>query len=51
MLEKNSSPVLTNDDIETYNRGEVSDRVKEIWGLTFEQLRDIIESHNYKKAQ
>ncbi len=46
MLEKNSSPVLNEEDLEAYRRGEVSDRVKEIWGLTFEQLRAIIESYD-----
>lgn len=51
MLEKNSAPVLTESDIEAYNRGEVSDRIKDIWGLTFEQLRDIMETHNYKNAE
>ena len=51
MLEKNSAPTLTQDDLEAYRRGEVSDRVKEIWGLTFEQLRDIIESFQYRETQ
>lgn len=47
MLEKSSSPVLTPQDLEAFQRGVVSDRIHEIWGLTYEQLRDIIQSQTY----
>jgi hypothetical protein len=51
MLEKNGSIVLTQDDINQYNAGIVSERVKQTWGLTFEQLQEIIESKQFTKVK
>jgi len=47
-MEKNSSPVLTEQDLEEYRQGRVSDRIAEIWGLTYEELDAIIKSHSEK---
>lgn len=45
MLEKNSNIVLTPQDIEQYNRGVVSDRVKQMWGIeNIDDLRMLVES-------
>lgn len=45
MLEKNSHVVLTEDDINQYNNGIVSDRVKQTWNIhTLEELRGLIET-------
>jgi predicted GNAT superfamily acetyltransferase len=43
MLEKNSHIVLTPSEMEEYNRGVVSDRVKQAWGIeTIEELRELV---------
>jgi hypothetical protein len=47
MLEKDSKVVLTDDDIVEYRHGRVSDRVKETWGLTFEELQALVSSKQY----
>ena len=47
MLEKNSSVVLTKDDLDLYNAGKVSDRLRDNWNLTYDDLRKIVESNNY----
>lgn len=46
-MEKSGTITLTQEDLELYEAGEVSDRVKLLWELTFPELRDIIESRNY----
>jgi len=47
MLEKSGSIVLTQNDLDKYRREEVSDRVKQTWGLTLVQLQEVIETNNY----
>jgi len=42
MLEKNSSIALTEKDIEEFNAGNVSERVSSLWGLSYEELKEII---------
>jgi hypothetical protein len=45
MLEKNSHIVLTAQEMEEYNRGVVSDRVKQAWGVeTIDELRQLLKS-------
>lgn len=47
MLEKSSTVVLTEQDLADYRLGLVSDRVKQTWGFTLEQLREVVENNNY----
>lgn len=51
MLEKSSCLVLTDDDINKYYAGIVSDRVQQTWGLSLEELREVIESKQFTKAK
>jgi hypothetical protein len=51
MLEKSSCLVLTDDDISQYHAGIVSDRLQQTWGLSFEQLQEIIESKQFTKVK
>ena len=45
-LEKNGSIQLTPDDMREYNSGLVSKRIQDLWGLTFSELKAIIEEKN-----
>ncbi len=47
MLEKSGSVILTKDDLEKLKREEVSERVKQTWGLTLVQLQEVVEADNY----
>lgn len=47
MLEKQGMVVLTDEDLEEYNRGKVSSRVQETWDLSFSDLKAIIASKQY----
>lgn len=47
MLEKSSRIVLTKDDLDQYNAGKVSDRLKSAWSLDFQSLQEIVESQNF----
>lgn len=51
MIEKSGSVVLTDDDILQYNRGIVSDRVAQTWGLSLEALKDVIERKQFTKIK
>lgn len=46
-MEKNGSIVLTKEDIDLYNAGIVSDRLRDNWNLDLNALRAIIDSNNY----
>ena len=48
MLEKSSSVVLTEEDMEAYNRGYVSQRLLDTWNLTYDQLRELLNNNNYR---
>jgi hypothetical protein len=53
MLEKNSQIVLTPLEVEEYNQGVISDRVKQAWGIeTIDELRELLKTQkstfNYK---
>jgi hypothetical protein len=48
MLEKSSTVVLTEQDINDYKLGLVTDRVKQTWGFTLEQLKEIVDKKDYK---
>lgn len=47
MLEKQSKVVLTDEDLEAYNRGQVSSRVQETWGFSLDDLKDVIATKQY----
>lgn len=47
MLEKSGSIVLTEGDLNDLRLGLVSDRVKSAWGLTLEQLQEIVKNKDY----
>ena len=46
-MEKNGSVVLTKEDIDLYNAGIVSDRLRDNWNLDLTALRAIVNSNNY----
>lgn len=50
-MEKNSSVILTKDDLAQYDRGLVSDRLVQTWGFTFSELKNIVESGAYKLVE
>lgn len=47
MLEKQGKVVLTDEDLEQYNKGQVSPRVKETWDFSLDDLKDVIASKQY----
>lgn len=47
MLEKQGKVVLTDEDLEAYNRGSVSDRIKRTWDLSLDELREVVDSQSY----
>jgi hypothetical protein len=47
MLEKQGKVVLTDEDLQEYNRGQVSSRVKETWGFSLDDLKDVIATKQY----
>jgi hypothetical protein len=47
MLEKQGKVVLTDEDLEQYNKGQVSSRIQETWGLSLADLEEIIASRSY----
>jgi hypothetical protein len=47
MLEKNSQITLTQEDLDLYNQGSVSDRLQQLWSLSFDELRDLIKNNQY----
>lgn len=47
MLEKQGKVVLTDEDLEEYNKGSVSDRIKRTWDLSLDDLKDVIETQQY----
>ncbi len=46
-MQKSSLVTLTSEDIEDFKSGKVSDRLLETWNLTYNELREIIESERY----
>lgn len=51
MLEKQGKVVLTDMDIDEYNKGQVSDRVKQTWDLSLDDLKNVIETKQYIKVK
>lgn len=48
MLEKNGSIVLTEEDKKEYNEGKVSKRIKDTWGLSFTELKAVVDESKNK---
>ena len=51
MMEKSSQLFLTNQDLEEYREGRVSQRIQSTWGLTYGELSAIIEAHQYTSTE
>lgn len=47
-MEKNGTILLTEEDLDEFKTGTVSQRVKETWDLSYDDLKKIIENKNYK---
>lgn len=45
---KSGSLLLTNEDLQEYYQGRVSQRLKDSWGLTLEDLQKYIQNNNYE---
>lgn len=50
-MEKNGSILLTEADLDEFRKGNVSNRVRETWDLSYEDLKQYIENNNYKVIQ
>jgi len=48
-LEKSSTILLTQQDLDELSLGRVSERVRDTWHLTLEQLRKLVENNDYVK--
>lgn len=48
MLIKNGSILLTDEDMKEYREGQVSERIRQTWGLSFDELKHLIENNNYE---
>jgi hypothetical protein len=47
-MEKNGNILLTEEDLDKFRQGIVSDRVRDTWNLSYEDLKKYIENNNYK---
>lgn len=50
-MEKSGTITLLQQDLEEYYQGTVSDRVRELWDLTYDELKDIILTGSYTLLQ
>jgi hypothetical protein len=48
MIEKTGQVILTSDDLVQYQKGVVSDRIKNSWDFSLDQLKNIVENHEYR---
>ena len=48
MLEKSGTIVLTDEDLKELKDGKVSKRVEDNWGLSVEQLKEVVKNNEYK---
>lgn len=48
-LEKSGTIQLTKDDINLAKSGIVSERVKQTWGLTLQQLQEVVNNNDYNQ--
>lgn len=49
VMEKTGKVALTSYDLDQLAQGKVSQRLEELWGMTFEELKNVVESKNYVK--
>lgn len=47
MLEKCGNILLTEEDMDMYNAGIVSDRIQNLWGFSLDDLRNAIENKQF----
>lgn len=47
MLEKSGEVILTDEDVKKSKEGVVTQRIKENWGFTLDELTKIVENNNY----
>lgn len=47
MLEKSGTITLTTEDLNELHAGKVSERVQSTWGLTLQQLQEIVAMKSY----
>lgn len=47
-MEKSGSPVLTQDDLNSFYQGEVSERLQNLWGFSLADLAEVVSNKLYK---
>lgn len=50
-LEKSGKMLLLQSDIDQFNQGILSERIKTVWGLTWAQLQEAIKEGNFEILQ
>lgn len=50
MLEKSGTITLTDEDLDEFYKGKVSEKIRSTWGLTFLELKEIVVANNYEPA-
>lgn len=48
MMEKNGMLMLTEKDMNLYKQGEVSDHLKEEWGLDFDSMDTMVKQGSFQ---
>lgn len=48
-MEKSGKISLTQEDLDSFFAGQVSERVKSIWGISYEELKNFIDTNFYEK--
>lgn len=48
-MEKNGQITLTKKDLADFYSGNVSERVKQNWGFSFSELKEVIDNSFYKE--
>jgi hypothetical protein len=48
-MEKNGSILLTEEDLNLFSKGQVSERIKTLWNLSFNELEEVINNNYYRK--
>lgn len=46
-MQKSGLVTMTEEDLEEFHNGNVSDRLAETWNLTYNELREVVESQQY----
>jgi hypothetical protein len=48
-MEKSGTVLLTQHDLDEFHQGRVTDRVKDTWNFTLEQLKKVVENNDFTK--